>query len=221
MQINWCPSPLLYFFYEPFALWDVGLTFRLFEEALLKISLRYHKHGNDFYALVFILAPDTPHIMRLLCISLHCKWSFNCLQRKCAKEHLKALGLLWQQYSLSRGFVPLHRDGEEMRVGGSSIAEVSTEQMKPHHLVEKFRLWAFLLVALHTAGIKRCGQGRITGLLSSCLWDCIYLQASVNLCGHEGIHYPQHLYFLGIAGNSFSKIMLIIDVSFPLLLFNR
>lgn len=45
-------------------LWGVGLIFRLFEETLLKISLRYHKRGNGFYALVFILVPDTPQLMR-------------------------------------------------------------------------------------------------------------------------------------------------------------
>lgn len=103
------------FFCEPFVLWGVGLAFRLFEETLLKISLRYHKQGNSFYALIFILAPSTPQIMRFLCISLHHKFSCNLVYKEnMQRNNYKPSGFcdrLKQQYSHSRGFVPLCGDG--------------------------------------------------------------------------------------------------------------
>lgn len=124
MQINWWQSPLC-LFCEPFVLWGVGLAFRLFEETLLKISRRYHKQGNSFCALIFILAPDTPQIMRFLYISLHHKLSCNLVYKENVQRHIwKLLGIcdtLKQQYSHSGGFVPLWGDGRKMRVGGSSI----------------------------------------------------------------------------------------------------
>lgn len=170
------------------ALCVVGLAFRLFEETLLKISLRYHKQGNGFKALILILVPDTPQIMRFLCISLHQKLSGNLVCKENVQRNIwKLLGFcdrLKQQYSHSRGFVPLCRNGwrDEGR-RELHLLWFPQSMWKPPHPVEKCVLWT--LVALHTAGIKRCGLGRISGLLSSCLWDCIYLQA---LCGHEDIN---------------------------------
>lgn len=73
--------------------------------------------------------------------------------------------------------------------------------------VEKCRLPAFLFVGLHTAAIKG-GQGRINGLLSSCLWDCISLHLHKDSPVFEEMNYPQPLYFLGIAVfSSFSSFV--------------